>query len=534
MTTLFPGCALWNTPLPSQLGIDRPLGVPDSPGPALPDTLPAPPQYPKPKPPQVDPAKPLPKGEHLLPSEAEITLIPKPVANSDAVLNLPDVLLSVTTRFPLLLAIQQEQAIAAGQRLAAEGAFDLNLRARGTNQEGSFGNSRVEFGADQATPYWGTTVFAGYRLGYGDFPIYSGGGKTADGGEFRAGFTVPLLRDGPIDRRRAALRQAQIVENLADPTIRRARLDFLLGATRAYYAWVAAGERYAVFTALFNLANDRQAGLETQNKLGAETEYAVVQNRVLIASRQGDLVGARRRLEAAAFDLSLFLRDENGNAVTPTATRLPREFTTGVLPTLDASNLTDDTQAALAARPELERFRFLKERITVDLNLATNQIYPNVVFGASASQDVGNSKKTFIGTGPFATDRANAEVFLAGDVPWQRREALGRAREAQARLAQLIGQEQFEKDRIAAQVQDAASNFVRVVEGLAAARQEAEVALRVASLERERFRAGASNLLNVNLQEVAAAAAATKVINAVADAYRAYAEYLVTLGQEPK
>ncbi|MBM3982940.1 MAG: hypothetical protein FJ304_22245, partial [Planctomycetes bacterium] len=42
----------------------------------------------------------------------------------------------------------------------------------------------------------------------GDFPTYNLGAKTAEGGEFRAGASVPLLRDRAIDRPRANLQQA--------------------------------------------------------------------------------------------------------------------------------------------------------------------------------------------------------------------------------------------------------------------------------------------------------------------------------------
>jgi outer membrane protein, heavy metal efflux system len=161
------------------------------------------------------------------------SLKPQPVSTT-GVLSLDEVLATVGQNFPLLQAIEEERRIATGQRVMTEAAFDLNLRSNLTNNEGSFGNTRLDLLAEQATPYNGLSTFAGYRTGQGDYPVYNLGQKTSQGGELRAGFTLPLLRDGAIDRRRAALRQAQIAEQLADPVIRRNRLDVLRAAARAY------------------------------------------------------------------------------------------------------------------------------------------------------------------------------------------------------------------------------------------------------------------------------------------------------------
>ncbi|MCS7047042.1 MAG: hypothetical protein NZO58_11855, partial [Gemmataceae bacterium] len=70
-----------------------------------------------------------------------------------------DVLASVDRHFPLLFAIAEERNIAAGQRLAAEGAFDLNLRSRGTVQDGSFTNQRFDLALEQATALYGISFF---------------------------------------------------------------------------------------------------------------------------------------------------------------------------------------------------------------------------------------------------------------------------------------------------------------------------------------------------------------------------------------
>jgi len=160
-------------------------------------------------------------------ASAEDVELPSPTTLEwPSVLELAEVLQSVEQAFPLLLAAEQERSIASGRRLSAEGAFDLNLRTRGVHQDGTFPSDRLDFVAEQPTPWCGASFYSGYRFGFGDFPVYYGDRKTADGGEFRAGVVLPLLRDGPIDRKRASLRQAQMGEPLADALVERSRIDY--------------------------------------------------------------------------------------------------------------------------------------------------------------------------------------------------------------------------------------------------------------------------------------------------------------------
>ncbi len=526
LVTAVAGCSTSHLAL-SGAGIRNPILPPMlPPAPAAPSKLPAPPVR------QAEP--PETKKEEAKDKEGakEAEALPAPRAwQPEGTLELSEVLQSVEQHFPLLLAVEQERAIASGLRLATEGAFDLNLRARGATQDGTFPGNRLDLVAEQPTPYYGLSFFSGYRFGFGDFPVYYGDRLTANGGEFRAGVVLPLMKDGPIDRRRAALRQAQITESLADPVVQRARIDFIRAAARAYWSWIAAGEQYRVAESLLRIASERQAGFEEQFKRGQIAEFVVIDNRRLIAEREGMLIGAERRFQQTSFDLSLFLRDPVGEPVVPTAGRLPQEFT-DQQPSLPCTEkLREDIETAYGLRPELVRFALLKERVAVDLRLAQNQALPALNAAVVGSQDSGKGK---VSPGIFALDRSVVEASLLLEVPLQRREATGRARAAQAALMQLLAQERFARDQISAEVQDAVSNLDRTYQRLQRAREEQRIARRVAELEMERFRKGQGNLLEVNLRELAAAGAEAKVIDALADFFRAQAEHRAALGLDGK
>lgn len=483
------------------------------------------------QPPALPPA-PLPQE---LPATVVATLGPpmegQPPTRVESALQLETVLGSVDAHFPLIYAAEMERVMAGGQRLVAEGAFDFNLKSRASFNGGTFENQRFDFFGEQATLFQGVSVFGGYRAGYGDYPVYYGQMKTADGGEFRAGVQIPLLKDAAIDRRRANLRQAWITQNLAEPTVQRARIDAYRASAKAFWNWTAAGENVKVAQRLLKIARDRQAGLEAQFKKGQISEFVVIDNRRLIAEREGAEIASERRLQQAALELSLFLRDGKGDPEVPHLSLLPADFAERQ-PTAPATSLLSKSVAdAWANRPELERFRLLRERTALELQLARNQALPSLNAVLSGGQDVGAGKK---GEGIFALDRTNADASIFLEVPLQRRDARGKQQIADAALAQFLAQERFARDQISIEVQDAISNLDKTHQRLAKAREEQQVALRVADLERDRFSKGQGTLLEVNLRELAAAAAQAKVIDTLAEFYRAQADLEAAIGVRGK
>ena len=52
---------------------------------------------------------------------------------------------------------------------------------------GTYENYRSDFGLSQQFMTGGMSAFGGFRTGFGDFPTYNLGQKTADAGEFRGG-----------------------------------------------------------------------------------------------------------------------------------------------------------------------------------------------------------------------------------------------------------------------------------------------------------------------------------------------------------
>jgi outer membrane protein TolC len=440
-------------------------------------------------------------------------------------LSLDEVLFSVERNYPLLRAIEQERAIAGGRLVSAMGAFDTNLLASIDGQGTTYDNIRTGVGLTQAIPYGGLGLFAGYRNGYGDFPTYNLGQKTAEGGEFRVGASIPLLRDRAIDRPRAAVQQARLDVAIAEPVIETQRLAFQRAAALTYWNWVAAGQRLKIVANLVELAAERDEQLKRQVAERRIANIERIDNQQNLALRNGVLVQAQRAFQQATIELSLFLRDETGQPTLADIDRLP-EFPP-VQP-VDLQSFDAALQTAFELRPEPRRLRLQRDRVAVDLQLAQNQTLPGLNAVVSASQDTGSGKSSL--SGPNGLDRSTVSAGVAFQLPIQLRDARGRIQVAQAQLTQLEQQLRQAEDVVRAEVQDAYSALERAYEFYQQAKQRVELARLVAQAERVQLRLGRSDVLRVTLREQAAFDAEILEITAQQDYFRALAILRAVLG----
>ena len=363
----------------------------------------------------------------------------------------------------------------------------------------------------------------GYRIGRGDFAEYDKKGQTLTDGEFRAGVNVPLLQGGRIDQRRLAVWRARIDRDRADPGVLRKRLEATRKAANAYWKWVAAGQKFEVARRLLALAENRQDGVALAVSEGELAEIALTENRRLIVERQAILVGAERGLQESSILLSLYYRDAEGTPLVVGIDELPREFPNPRNP--DQMLADDDIEVAIGRRPEVRSLELQRTRLELDLELARNTLLPKLDAGVLASQDIGDEVSNPDDKGPFEFD-----AFVSFELPVQRRKAKGTTRANEAKIAKLDRNLQFVKDRIAVEVQDAASRLRQSFRRVGQVRENVELAGRLEEAERIQLREGESDLLRVNLREQQTAAAASAMIDVLAEHFRAMAEYRAVLG----
>lgn len=431
-------------------------------------------------------------------------------------LGLRQVLESVERRFPLLLAAREEEALAKADVRSAWGAFDVSWRTRaGGTPLGGYQSLRLDSVFEQPTTLWGVTVFGGYRLGVGNFAEYDGKLATNDLGELRAGIGVPLWRNGPIDRRRANIDRAEEGQKVAKAFVAQQKLEFARSAAGRYWDWVAAGKRREVVSDLLRIAKDRDSQLASRVVKGDLAEVERLDNERAVLQRMGQLAVADRALVVSSLELGLFLRDEDGDVITPRPGDLPSE-----LPEpgpSGAGTVAAEIQGAIARRPETLRLEAQRKQAKIELRWAENQLMPAIDLQAVVSAD--------LGAGSDKRGKPELELGVLLDIPLQANVAGGRVDAAKAQLRRIDQQARFTRDRIATDVKDALNALDNARERVALARKEVELARALEKAEVRKLELGDGTILFVNLREQQTAEARLREVEALADYQKALAAF---------
>ncbi len=431
---------------------------------------------------------------------------------------------SVYRSYPLLQSALLTRNVAFGQTLGASGAFDTKVKGASENGVmGFYENYRQALGIVQPT-YWGGEVFAGYRVGNGDFQPWYQERQTNEGGEFKAGVEVPLARNRDIDDRRAELWKAGLNRQLAEPDIQAQLIDYVQQSSYSYWDWVAAGEYHRIAQRILFLAEDRTSRIESQVKAGFVDPPELTDNLRLVSIRQAKVADTRRKLQQTASKLSIFLRDERGEPIVPTEDQLPGFPEPSPV---DESKMPTDIQLALTQRPEIRMLDVMRKQVQIDYSNAANYLQPELNAVVWGSQDMGEPTSKKRDKSPFETE---ASVFL--DVPVQRRKARGKMTETQAKIAQISAKRRLTEDKISVDVQMAYAALESAWEQVAETQDALDKAEDLAARERKNQEAGTSDLLKVALREQYAAESAEKHVDALKLYFDSQADYRAAMAQD--
>jgi outer membrane protein TolC len=190
---------------------------------------------------------------------------------------------------------------------------------------------------------------------------------------------------------------------------------------------VAAGRQIRVAKDLLQLAEQRNQQLEDTVKLGQLAPVELTDNLRAILQRRSALVNAERYLQGAGIELSFFFRNAAGDPQQPGADRMLTTFPEpqGLTPEQE----TNDLAAAMTARPEIQSLLIKRQQQTVEARLAKNQVQPQLDVFFNYSRDAG--------TGRTSRKGNEIEGGLLFEMPAQRRKALGKVTQVDAKLTMI-------------------------------------------------------------------------------------------------
>ncbi len=441
-----------------------------------------------------------------------------------APLLLDEVLSTVRTQYPPLLAAWLQQDIASGRIRQADGAFDPMLVASlNFRPLDYYEGANMSFLIDQPL-LSGGSVYAGYRLSTGSLPSYDRKDRTSSSGEAVMGARIPLMRDRTIDARRANLGKAAVDRELADPLILRQYLTFHRAARIAYYNWIAAGRRLTVAEDVLRVAKQRDEFLQKQSEAGAIAPIVLVDNRRLVVSREIAVLNANRRFEAASIELSLFLRDtKTTEPILPLRGQLPAGFPKPQA--VDQLQFVSDRARATFRRPEVREIDLLVRKGEIDKQLAHNNLKPNLDLAMELNHAIGHDV-------PKDIKETEINGLLRFSVPIGRNEAQGRLQDIEASIKQLQQRRQFACDQIQAESNNTYQEVRTAFEALDQSQLNVKLARELEVAESDRFKQGATDLLALQIREQATLDAQFLEIDAFLAYFRALADYEAAIASD--
>ena len=237
----------------------------------------------------------------------------------------PQVVLDSTLQhFPEILEAMARRRAASGSITQAEGSFDLVFQAEGFGRAtGFYDGTTLSGGVRQPFRNFGGSLYSGYAISRGDFPIYEDQYFTSLGGKFKAGVVFSLLRDRLIDERRFELSDARLGARAADFEVLATQVGVQQRALVTYWRWVTAGQNLVVYEELLRNAASRESALARQVARGARAEIFLTENRQNIIRRMSLVTAARRDFQALANELAFYYRDSKGQPIVPDARLVP-------------------------------------------------------------------------------------------------------------------------------------------------------------------------------------------------------------------
>jgi outer membrane protein TolC len=277
---------------------------------------------------------------------------------------------------------------------------------------------------------------------------------------------------------------------------------------------------------LLALAEVRGEQLEQLIAAKVGKQIDIVVNNQLIAERRGKVVEAELKYWQASAKLSLFLRDEAGSPLVPSPDWLPGGFS----PVLDlpGNSFDEDFANALSRRPELQLIEFEIQQIRWDVQLACNQLLPQVDFTIQGAQDSGSPASSSNDKSPF-----ELEAGLVGEVPYQRRKARGKIQASQGKIAVLEQKRRFQQNKIAIELQAAHAELLATLETIRQAESAFQASQEALKAYRFAFERGQVDLVFLNLVEPKVTENEIKLIEQKQMWFYALAAKQAALGLDP-
>ncbi len=195
------------------------------------------------------------------------------------------------------------------------------------------------------------------------------------------GIEMPIAKGLLIDKRRAALQQAQIYRSQSDQEKNRMLNDLLFDAYVNYWQWTSAYQLYSVYNNFFKISSDRYRLIKIAFQNGDRASIDTIEALTQVQNFEMLQADAKVKLNTASLEMSNFLWSDQGSAYL-----LPEKLVPDTV--RFALNLSPQSLEALLARatqenPILRSYNYKLDALEVERKLKLQNILPAVNIKAS-------------------------------------------------------------------------------------------------------------------------------------------------------
>lgn len=432
------------------------------------------------------------------------TPVPEPVVDSE--INGP---LTLEQYFDLVLAnhpIVRQTALLSAEadayELKARGGFDPKLK--GSFDHKSFDNKdyfTIGEVAVEVPTWYGLEVKAGFNWTEGVF--LNPENNLPSAGQAQLGLTANLLQGLVIDRRRADLQTARIMQDRNEAERRALVNDILLAANESYWEWVAARNIVGVYEEAYDLAIIRFDGLRESYRLGYKAAVDTLESKIQVQTRLTELQEAQLKEIETRLKLSNFLwsRDNIPLELSPQVPAPDLD----IMPVLSIS--TDSLRQLLGMLPNqhplLQEMGFKLDQLEVQERLNREMLKPQLQINYNLLADGFNFNSAANGENQVLRD------ILSENFKWGatlRFPLFLRKERANLTLTRIKVQETTLKiDQKRLELQNKINNYVNNVNTLDQQIEQYTAMVQnnrdLLYAENEKFRLGSSSLFLINSRE---------------------------------
>jgi outer membrane protein TolC len=296
--------------------------------------------------------------------------------SGELVFGLQDFYIQLLAGHPLVRQARLLSDVAQQDIRLARGAFDpkVGLDAETKEFQETLYYRRWQ-GEIKAQTITGIEVKAGYEQIGGVY--FNPQERTPSLGQVYAGVSVPLGQGLFIDARRAALREAQFAQGIAEAERVKLINKVILQATKDYWGWYAAHNSLQIAQKGFDLANDRLIFVKDRVGYGELAPIDSVEANITLQERIVALNDAKVLFNNARLILSNHLWSQDSE---------PIELTENMVPTRTLNEVSGEQQLqellafAQQNHPELLKLAFKLRQLAVVRRLSIEMLKPQLDF----------------------------------------------------------------------------------------------------------------------------------------------------------